>query len=292
MSVQTHKVESEGLLRELLASVLAGASGKRIDQLLRHKSVAVNGEVITRGTHPLAPGDVVTIHFDRRPAPRAELPHGLRVIFEDDDIIVVDKPPGLLTIATEHQRERTAYAILTDYVRERKADARVFIVHRLDKGTSGLLIFARSEAVKRSLQEGWRAVEKRYLAVVEGCPSPETATIRTRLRENKGLEVYSTEVEGEGAEAVTSYRLMRKSKRCALLEITLQTGRKNQIRVHLSEQGHPVVGDTKYGAHGSPVGRLALHAASLSLVHPTRGERLQFTSPLPSRLAGLLEEKP
>lgn len=289
MAVQTHKVQVAEALRPFLAKVLAGASGKRLEQLLRFQSVAVNGAVITRGNHPLEPGDVVTIHFDKRPTARIELSGGLRIVHEDADLIVVDKPPGLLSIATEHERERTAYAIVTDYVRERKAEDRIFVVHRLDKGTSGLLMFARSEDVKRALQENWRAVEKKYLAIVEGRPAEASGTIRSHLRENQGLEVYSTDA-AEGEEAITQYVVLQSTTRRSLLEVTLQTGKKNQIRVHLAEQGHPVVGDKKYGAHGNPAARLALHATSLTLQHPTRGERLQFKSPLPPRLSALMKE--
>lgn len=287
MAVQTHKATEEEPLRAFLARVVAGATGKRLEQLLHFKSVAVNGEVVTRGAHALKPGDVVTIHFDKRPAPKTVLDENLRVVYEDADIIVVDKPPGLLSIATERERERTAYAIVTDYVRQRSPEGRVFVVHRLDKGTSGLIVFARSEAVKRALQDGWRDVEKKYYALVEGAPDPPRDTIRTQLRENKGLEVYSTD-EGDGSDAITEYRTVKKTKRYALLEITLQTGKKNQIRVHLAERGHPVAGDKKYGAHGNPAGRLGLHAHSLSFTHPSRRERIALTSPLPKALEGLL----
>ena len=287
MAAQTHKATQEEPLRALLARALAGATGKRIEQLLRFKSVAVNGEVVVRGAHPLQPGDVVTIHFDKRPAARAVLEQGLKIVHEDPDIIVVDKPPGLLSIATDHERERTAYAIVTEYARSRAADGRVFVVHRLDKGTSGLLMFARSEAVKRALQDGWRDVEKKYFAVVEGAPTPPADTIRTQLRENKGLEVYSTE-DGDGSEAITEYRTVKRGRKHALLEVTLQTGKKNQIRVHLAERGHPVAGDKKYGAHANPAGRLGLHACSLSFTHPVRGERIRLTSALPVALAALL----
>lgn len=287
MNVRRHTVSEAGVLQDVLGTVLRGARGTRIQQLLKHKAVTVNGDVVSRGTHALKAGDVVAVHFNRHRSRPHALPEGLKLIFEDADLIVVDKPPGLLTIATEHERRRTAYALLTAYAHGSGA-GRVFIVHRLDRDTSGLLVFARSEAIKRTLQDQWRTVEKKYLAVVEGTPKESAGTIRSRLRENRAMNVYETSSE-EGALAVTHYRVLQSSTRYALLEIVLETGRKNQIRVHLAELGHAVVGDRKYGAHGNPVGRLALHASTLSFVHPTRGERLRFSSPLPPALKKLME---
>ncbi|NDD30017.1 MAG: RNA pseudouridine synthase, partial [Proteobacteria bacterium] len=170
---------------------------------------------------------------------------------------------------------------------QRSPEARVFVVHRLDKGTSGLLMLARSESVKRTLQDRWREVEKKYFAIVEGRPKPAADVIHTQLRENRGLEVYSTE-EGDGDDAITAYRTVKTTKTYALLEVTLQTGRKNQIRVHLAERGHPVAGDRKYGGKPSPARRLALHACSLAFTHPVRGERITLTCPLPAPLEVLL----
>lgn len=289
--IQQYTVRTAGRLDAFLGSVLFGARAKRIQQLLKFRSVAVNGAVISRGAHEVAVGDLVTIHFDGG-APRvAPLAAGLKVVYEDEHLLAVDKPPGLLTIATEHERERTAYAILTDYVRERHPDARVFIVHRLDKGTSGLVLFARSEPVKRALQERWREVEKHYLAVVQGTPPQKQGTLRSHLRENRGLEVYATDGD-EGVEAVTHYEVAASNRRYALLDVRLETGRKNQIRVQLADLGFPVVGDRKYGAQDSPVGRLALHASRISLVHPVRGERIELTSPLPPRLQALVGQGP
>lgn len=288
MNVQKFPVKEAGPLDAFIATVLAGARPKRVQQLLKFKAVAVNGEVVSKGKHALAVGDVVTISFEGRPVQNAKLAGGLELVYEDADLIVINKPPGLLTIATETERERTAYALLTEYVRERGREERVFIVHRLDKGTSGLLVFARSEAVKRMLQDGWGQVEKKYLAIVEGRPKEESGTIRSFLRDNKGLNVYSTN-EADGVPAVTHYRIVSSSTRYSLLEITLETGRKNQIRVHLSDQGHPVLGDMKYGAHASPAGRLALHASVLSFKHPVRHDMLTFTSPLPEKLRGLMK---
>lgn len=225
------------------------------------------------------------------------LPGGLVLLFEDREILVVDKPAGLLTVSTEREKERTAYFLLTDYVRRGTARSRnrVFIVHRLDRETSGLLVFARTEAAKRRLQAGWPATEKRYLAVVQGRCDSRGATITSYLAENKAGVVHSTRDRKRGKLAQTAYRVLKQTGDMALLEVVLLTGRKNQIRVHLAEQGHPVVGDRKYGAAKTPHRRLALHAWRLSLTHPATGQRLQFTASIPGcfrHLIGRIKVEP
>jgi 23S rRNA pseudouridine1911/1915/1917 synthase len=283
MSAKRFNVKTSDTLGNFVSTVLAGVKKRRVQQLLKHHAIAVNGAVTSRATHVLEPGDEVVIHFDGAAVP--DLPAGLKIIFQDKHLLVVDKPPGLLTIADDNERVRTAYAFLTEYVRERDANARVFSVHRLDQGTSGLILFARSEEVKRALQDDWRKVDKRYLAIVEGTPRPSEDTITSRLSENRAKVVYSSE---QGDLAITHYRVLQTVRGLSLVEVNIETGRKNQIRVHLSDRGHPVVGDKKYGAHANPVGRLALHATHLSFTHPVRGERMTFDSPLPPKLQKLV----
>jgi tRNA pseudouridine32 synthase/23S rRNA pseudouridine746 synthase/23S rRNA pseudouridine1911/1915/1917 synthase len=215
----------------------------------------------------------------------------LAILHEDRDLLVVDKPAGLLTIATDTERSRTAYYMLTDYVRKGnpKSRARVFIVHRLDRETSGVLVLAKSEAMKRRLQEGWSATRKVYLAVVHGHPVKKTDTIATYLAENKARVVYSTTDPARGKPARTAYRVLRESRDFSLLEVDLLTGRKNQIRVHLAGIGHPVVGDKKYGNGNDGHARLALHAWSIAFPHPFSGRPVAFSAEPPAifgRLAG------
>lgn len=211
------------------------------------------------------------------------LPAGLVILHEDLDILVVDKPAGLLTIGTERDRSRTAYVILTDYVRKGavRSRNRVFIVHRLDRDTSGVLIFARNEEAKLRLQGEWNSTKKKYLAVVHGKCEKTAETISTYLAENKAHVVYSTTDQTKGKLSHTSYRVLKQTKDFALLEIDLLTGRKNQIRVHLAGIGHPIVGDRKYGNPKQPHARLALHARSISFSHPISDERLAFTADVP-----------
>jgi RluA family pseudouridine synthase len=212
---------------------------------------------------------------------------GLTILHEDRDIIVVNKAPGLLTIATDNDRTRTAYHLLTDYVRKgtSRSRERIFIVHRLDRDTSGVLVFARTEEAKRKLQDNWESVEKHYLAVVHGSMPRKEGVITSYLAENSALRVYSTPDPAKGLLSKTAYRVLRESSGFSVLDITLLTGRKNQIRVHLSEQGHPVVGDRKYGPAGGPGRFLALHALSIAIHHPFTGDRVTFEAAPPPHLA-------
>ena len=218
------------------------------------------------------------------------LPGGLSILYEDQDILAVDKPAGLLTIGTERDKSRTAYFILTDYVRKGAARSRqrIFIVHRLDRETSGVLIFAKSEEAKLRLQGHWRETEKQYLAVVHGTCEKAAQTITTYLAENKAHVVYSTSDPAKGKLSHTAYRVLKQTKDLALLEVNLLTGRKNQIRVHLAGIGHPIVGDRKYGDARQAAARLALHARSITFTHPFSGRRLTLSAGVPKYFAGLV----
>ena len=211
------------------------------------------------------------------------LPHGLVILHEDRDILVVDKPAGLLTIGTERDKSRTAYFILTDYVRKGCARSRnrVFVVHRLDRETSGVLVFAKSEEAKLRLQSEWGATEKKYLAVVHGRCQKREETVTTYLAENKAHVVYSTSDPTKGKLSHTAYKVLKQAKAFALLEVNLLTGRKNQIRVHLAGIGHPIVGDRKYGRAKESYPGLALHARSISFRHPFSGQRLTIAAKVP-----------
>jgi len=216
------------------------------------------------------------------------------IIYEDNDILVVDKPPGLLTMGTDTEKSRTAYFILTDYVRKgcAKSRKRIFIVHRLDRDTSGLLVFAKSEEAKLCLQNRWEDTKKKYLAVVHGRCEKCSDTITTYLAENKAHGVYSTSDATKGRLSHTAYRVLKETKDFALLAVDLLTGRKHQIRVHLADIGHPVVGDQKYGTGNDGHKRLALHATLLSFRHPFSGAELTFETKVPvyfNKLVGSLE---
>jgi len=229
----------------------------------------------------------------KRP-PAKYQPKGLPVIYEDKDIIVVEKPSGLLTMGTERDKSRTAHSILNDYVRkgDPRSRNRVYIVHRLDRDTSGILIFAKSESAKTFLQGNWDSTDKHYLTIVHGSLTPKTGTISSYLAENSAFNVYSTPDQTAGKLSHTEYTVLKETKGFSLLDIHLLTGRKHQIRVQLSEKGHPVVGDRKYGRQNDSYGTLALHAKSISFTHPVNGRRLTFETGIPdffTRLVGKIE---
>ena len=259
-------------------------------QWLKYGAVQVNGRSIIRSDHPLQTGDLVSIRA--KGAVRAEglLPQGMKVLFEDASLIVIEKPENLLSMAHATERDKTAYAFLTDHVRRGNPHSpeRVWIVHRLDRETSGLMVFAKTEEAKRMLQAHWYKAEKRYLAVVEGNPPAAHGVLRSHLDEGSPFKVYSAPPSERTRHAVTHYRLIKRSATRTLIELTPETGRRNQIRVHLADAGCPIIGDRKYEARTNPARRLGLHASSLQFKHPSSGELLRFESPLPPDLAPLL----
>lgn len=220
------------------------------------------------------------------------LPRGLEILYEDKDILVVNKPAGLLTVGTKTNKLRTVYYILTDYVRKGAIKSRnqVFTIHRLDQWTSGVLVFAKSEEVKMRLQEQWKQTQKKYLAIVHGAPAKKEDTITSYLAQNKAYVVYSTTDPAKGKLAHTAYKVLKQTKQFSLLEIDLLTGRKNQIRVHLADRGHPVVGDRKYGKTEDGHKRLALHSKSISFKHPTDGKPMTFETRMPAYFHELLDK--
>jgi 23S rRNA pseudouridine1911/1915/1917 synthase len=236
----------------------------------------------------LEPGDVVTIAAGKQVSAPSIERHGLKIVYLDDDIVVVDKAAGLLSMGSEGEKERTAHRILNDHLKAltNSPAQQAFIVHRLDRETSGLMMFARSRAVQAALQQNWKSVTKKYLAVVEGVPTKAEGTLRDNLEESKSLRMHRVDRGGELA--ITHYRVVRKGRHNSLIELTLETGRKNQIRVQMAGLGHPIVGDRKYGATTDPARRLALHSYELTFRHPVSGAPMNFQSPLPTRLMKIL----
>ena len=218
----------------------------------------------------------------KRPPKRFQ-PKGLSILYEDREILVVDKANGLLTVSSEKVRDKTAHYRLNEYVRRGnpKSRNRVYIVHRLDRDTSGVLVFAKNEDARRYLQDEWQKFQKTYYAVVHGKLQEKEGLITSYLAENSAHKVYSVADPKKGKLARTGYKVLKESARYSLLEIDLLTGRKNQIRVHLSDKGYPVVGDKKYGVSEKGIQRLALHAASLTLNHPYSKEQMTFATEVP-----------
>ena len=225
----------------------------------------------------------------KRPAKKRQ-PGGMVILHEDKDILVVVKPAGLLTVGSDRDKSRTAHYLLNDYVRkgDPKSRHRVYVVHRLDQDTSGILIFAKSEAAKKTLQENWETTDKHYLAVLNGQLAEKEGKISSYLAENSAQRVYSTTDAAKGKLAHTEYKVLQEGKGLSLVEIHLLTGRKHQIRVHFAEMGHPVVGDKKYGNDAKFTKRLALHARSITFAHPYNGRPMSFDAGMPDDFSRLL----
>jgi 23S rRNA pseudouridine1911/1915/1917 synthase len=279
----------EAKLLEFLCESFPDRSRKSVKSLLEHRQIMIQNQIVTRFDYPLAPGTDVVI-LKKKLSPNMML-RKLNLLYEDEHILVIEKTAGLLSVATEKENEETAFSILKSYVRKGNHRAELYIVHRLDRDTSGIMMFAKSKDIQLKLQGNWgTAVTKRiYYAVVEGHAQNAAGEIVSSLKENKSLMVYSSKTPGDGQKAVTRYRVSKSNARYSLLEVSLQTGRKNQIRVHLQDIGHSIVGDKKYGATTNPLGRLGLHAGILEFFHPATGKHMHFETPVPAVMEKLFE---
>lgn len=286
--VITFEVKESSELMKFLIANLKGKSRENIKSLLAHSQVAVDGKMTTQFNHPLEIGQQVSISKVRVSKLNSDY-QKLNIIFEDAHIIVIEKREGLLSMATEKEKEQTAYSLLSEYIKKKNPNNLIFIVHRLDRETSGLMMFAKSIEVQQKLQEAWKevVVERNYVVVVEGQVEKNEGTITSWLKENKALTMYSSPTENDGQKSITHYKVLKRNKKYSLLDIKLETGRKNQIRVHMKEIGHSVIGDKKYGGEKSPIGRLGLHARILAFVHPITGEPLRFETPIPKKFMDL-----
>lgn len=215
----------------------------------------------------------------------------LDIIYEDKEIIVVNKPSKLLTISTENEKERTLFHKVITYQKQKNKNNKIFIVHRLDRDTSGIVLFAKSEDLKRKFQDNWDSLVKvrEYVAIVEGKPAKDKGTVRSWLKETKTLLVYSSDRMGDGKEAITHYRKVMGNKQFTMLDILIDTGRKNQIRVHMSDLGCPIVGDKKYNSKTNPIRRMGLHANKLVVLHPVTGKEMTFECDIPNSFIKITE---
>jgi 23S rRNA pseudouridine1911/1915/1917 synthase len=269
---------------------MAGISRNKVKSLLVNRVVLVDNVITTQYNYALQPGMRVQVskakhnHEFRNPM--------LNLVYEDAYLLVVEKKEGLLSVSTERQKERTAQHILQDYVRRSHRNNRVFVVHRLDRETSGLMMYAKDEKTQRTLRDNWHdiVVDRRYVTVVEGDMEKDTDTVRSWLTDHT-FYVSSSSTDDGGKEAITHYKTIKRANGYSLVELQLETGRKNQIRVHMSELGHPVVGDRRYGSEIDPLGRMALHAFKLCFYHPVTGELMEFETPYPGNFKNLLMKK-
>lgn len=263
-------------------------SRNKVKSLLTHRTILVNKKIVTQYNFILTPG--MSVQMTKQRGQKEFRSNLLKLVYEDAYLIVIDKREGVLSIGTEKQKERTAHRILNEYVQRSSKQRRVYIVHRLDKDTSGLMVFAKDEKTKQKLQDNWSRIvtERRYVAVVSGEMEQDKGTVTSWLKDNKMYVIYSSLSNNGGDKAITHYTTIKRANGYSMIELDLETGRKNQIRVHMQDLKHPVMGDTKYGDGADPIGRLCLHAFKLCFYHPVTGELMKFETPYPPEFRQLL----
>lgn len=289
-----HVTEPMALMAFLIAN-LTDKSRTTIKSLLSNQQISIKNQVVRKFDYALNPGDDVVIHWGKGLTMLKD--PQLKIVFEDDYLIVVEKASGLLSIATQKERKRTAYSILSEYLKLQHPANKIFVVHRLDRDTSGLILFAKNQEVQFDMQHNWKYAvnQRKYTAVVEGKlqtgDGSGVGTVKSYLWESKALIVYSSPNPEDGQESITHYKVLKSNDYYSLVEFELETGRKNQIRVQMNSIGYPIVGDLKYGGHASSLRRLALHANVLSFTHPITGELLCFETPVPAAFEALIDKK-
>ena len=277
--MEKYIVKENEILIEFLKKTFSNLSKNNVKSLLHNEKVFVNGNMTTKYNYELNVGDTVEI--------RERVAKNIDIIYEDKDIIVINKPSGLLTVATEKEKNKTAYHLVMEYLKKKNKNNRIFIIHRLDKDTSGIIMFAKNERAKHLYQDNWNDIVKKrcYYAVIDGKMQKKEGTIKSYLKEN-GNMVYSVK-DRSGKLAVTEYKVLKERKNISLLDINLKTGRKNQIRVHMKENKTPILGDLKYGEKSKLINRLALHAYKLELINPVTKKLLIFEASMPNEIKTL-----
>lgn len=279
--MEKYIVKENEILIEFLKKTFSNLSKNNVKSLLHNEKVFVNGNMTTKYNYELNAGDIVEI--------REKVAKNIDIIYEDKDIIVINKPSGLLTVATEKEKNKTAYHLVMGYLKKKNKNNRIFVIHRLDKDTSGIIMFAKNERAKHLYQDNWNDIVKKrcYYAVIDGKMQKKEGTIKSYLKEN-GNMVYSVK-DRSGKLAITEYEVLKERKNISLLDINLKTGRKNQIRVHMKENKTPILGDLKYGEKSKLINRLALHAYKLELVNPVTKKLLTFEINMPNEFKTLFK---
>ncbi len=275
-------------LTEFLNKQMNGISHNKLKDILSGRGVMVDRKVVTQYNYQLSPGQHVRVSKHRR---KTDLQSKwLSLVYEDKDIIVINKQPGILSMAAT-AKQFCVKDVLDEYFTRRHFKCHAHVVHRLDLETSGLMVYSKTIEAARILQEDWkgRCFDRRYVAVLSGRMEQEGGTMESWLKDNKAFVTYSSPTDNGGKHAVTHYHTLRATDDFSLVEMRLETGRKNQIRVHMADLGHPVVGDVKYGDGRNPIGRLCLHAYRLFLYHPITNERLEFETPIPTPFLNLVK---
>ncbi|MDD3687538.1 MAG: RluA family pseudouridine synthase [Bacteroidales bacterium] len=289
LKIERFKAENDGELLDFIMSKFPDRSRNKLKSWIKHKNVEVNNKPETNPFFKILSGDKIEVYPGRVFEGR-EL-KGISIVYEDDSLIVIYKPTGLLSVSA-NKPSATAYSLLSEHIKAQDPKNRIFIVHRLDRETSGLMMFARNENVQRILQDNWKEMvfERKYIAVNSGVLNRPEGTVTSYLVENKAMTVYSTNEPDKGQLAITHYKTLKRRKPYTLMEIVLETGRKNQIRVHMSDLGHPIIGDKKYGSADNPFNRIGLHAWILGFTHPVTGEKMRFESDIPAEFLSLFKD--
>jgi 23S rRNA pseudouridine1911/1915/1917 synthase len=274
-------VQTATTLLAFLFDLLKGQSKSSVKSLLSHRQISVNGKVATQFDAPLEPNDIVGISYEHG---KPEFNHPeLTIVWEDDDLIVVNKKDGLLSVASLKEKEKNAFSLLKAYVKKADLRNKIFTVHRLDRGVSGLMLFVKNKHAQDKLQLHWNKLVHKYefVGVVEGQPEKNTGMLTSLVTEDPEARTFIT-VEGKGSEVFTRYKVLRTNGNYSLLVLSIDSGRKNQIRTLLAQQGYPIAGDAKNKAQTSPASRLMLHSGKLHFTHPVTGKEMQFEVPMPS----------
>lgn len=277
-------------LMDFLLKEMNGISRNKAKDLLQGHGIMVDRKLVTQYDYQLQPGQTVLVSRHKRSTEL--LSKFVKIIYEDKDIIVIEKSEGILSMASA-PGQYCVKTILDEYFKKRHFPCTAHVVHRLDRETSGLMMYAKSMEVRKILEDNWHDIvyDRRYVAVLCGEMEQEGGTVHSWLKDNKAFVTYSSPTDNGGKEAITHYRKVRSNGRFTLAEMRLETGRKNQIRVHMKDLGHPVAGDEKYGNGQNPIRRLALHAFRLHFYHPRSGEPMQFETPHPTSFTRLFSEE-
>lgn len=280
--LKEYKVSSTIKLMEFLLNTFKDKSRNNIKSLLKRKLILVNGAPISQFDFELVKGDIVQISPVSVNKTK-QMASKLKILYEDDELLVIDKPAGLLSVASDKEKTITAYRLCSDYMHAKDSHSRIFVTHRIDKETSGVLLFCKNENLRNILQDKWNDLVKtrQYVALVQGTFDKKEGEIISWLRESDTNMMYSSRKKGDGQKAITKYKVINDNFKYSLLDVHIETGRKNQIRVHMQDIKHPIVGDDKYGSDFDPIKRLGLHAKKLVIVHPLNGKTLSFVASTP-----------
>lgn len=291
-NLRQYVVKEQCELLQFLLSTFKDQSRNSVKSLLGSHRVSIDGAPVTQFNFQLYPGDTVIISDSPiRKKTRSNLP----IIYEGNDLIVINKPTKLLSVPSDNEKGSTAFRMVNDYLQQKDKHNRAFIVHRLDEDTSGVLMFAKTSKMANALTDGdnWNNLTKKrgYYAIIEGHLNQTNGTITSYLKKNAQNMMYSSKKKGDGQLAITHYKVMQESPLYTLVDVNIDTGRKNQIRVHFGDLGHHIIGDDKYGEPSNPIKRLGLHAYELDIINPLTGKMMKFKAPIPKEFSSLFNDK-